>query len=206
MQLEQIPLDKLIADPRNSRVHGEKNMEVVKYSLRTHEQYAPLVVQKSTMIVIVGNARFQAMKELGWKKAWCLVKNITEDEARELSVLDNRSSELAAWNVEELATTLKQLEPLINVNDIGFTDNDMASLLDQLAPPPVEKEKPVGTKELPSGDANMPPPKEGGRFILVFANDEQKQFWMDLVGIDGKGVVYTVDDVSDEKKEIPEGM
>lgn len=69
MEIVTIPLDMLEFDPNNARTHPEKNIEAVKKSLTAFGQVEPLVVQESSSVVIGGNARLQAMRELGWTEA-----------------------------------------------------------------------------------------------------------------------------------------
>ncbi len=48
------PLSSLIQDPVNARKHNERNIEEICRSLREFGQHAPLVVQRSTGRVLVG--------------------------------------------------------------------------------------------------------------------------------------------------------
>lgn len=199
-----LPLSQLVEDPENARVHGDRNLSVIAESLKTNDQYAPLVIQKSTMRIVVGNGRYRAMRMMGWTEAWCVVKELNNEQARRLSLIDNRSAELASWDDRALATALKQLDSNISLNELGWSDSELSMLFDKAFPPAAKpgKDKPKegggksGTAP-PAGD----PSQKGGRFILVYADDEQKEFWMTLVGLDGNRVVYTTEDVKSEEGE-----
>ena len=65
ISLELIDVDKLIEYPDNPRVG---NVEEIKKSLVENAQYKPLIVNKKTMHVLVGNHTLQAMKELNYEK------------------------------------------------------------------------------------------------------------------------------------------
>ena len=58
----------LVHDPENPRAHSKENISAIKNSIKTHGQVEPLVVQKSTKMVIAGNARLGVMRDMGMKK------------------------------------------------------------------------------------------------------------------------------------------
>ena len=91
--VEEIDIDKLKEDPNNVRDHNLENIRMIKNSIKEYGQYKPLIVEKDTYIVKVGNGRLRAMKELGMKKCYCIVTDVKEG----LSVIDNRLNELSDW-------------------------------------------------------------------------------------------------------------
>src|SRR5262245_21001076 len=64
--VRRVPIDALVPDPANPRLHGEVNLDAIASSLRRFGQAEPLVVQKGTLRVIAGHGRLAAMKSLGW--------------------------------------------------------------------------------------------------------------------------------------------
>ena len=95
MEIVKIELSKLREDPLNLRRHGVENLEMIKKSLREYTQYKPLIVDRNTMTVMIGNGRLQAMRALGWKEADCILVDFNEHEG--LEVIDNRLNELSSW-------------------------------------------------------------------------------------------------------------
>ena len=94
MQPVKRRIDDLKPDPNNLRLHGEESLEMLKKSLLEYGQYKPLVVDTDG-VVRIGNGRFRAMKELGWKEAWCVELDFSKHTGVE--VLDNRLAELSNW-------------------------------------------------------------------------------------------------------------
>ena len=81
MEIKEVPLDQLKPDPANARKHSDRNIEEIIRSLKEFGQHAPLVVQKGTNRIIVGNGRYEAMQMLGWDKAYVVYvddDNVTE--------------------------------------------------------------------------------------------------------------------------------
>jgi ParB-like chromosome segregation protein Spo0J len=131
MQKKKVELKDINLDPRNTRKHDEKNIKVIKESLEKFGQYRPFVIQKEGMIIRVGNGMYQAMQELGIKEADAVIIDLNDDEATALSIIDNRSSELATWDNDLLAECLKDMpDNLLNIT--GFDSEDLKGILDGL--------------------------------------------------------------------------
>jgi len=74
---------------------------------------------------------YQAMQELGIKEADAVIIDLNDDEATALSIIDNRSSELATWDDDLLAELLKDMpDDLFNIT--GFDSEDLKGILDGL--------------------------------------------------------------------------
>lgn len=127
-QFEYVELKKLKPDKKNARVHGDRNIEEVKRSLLEFGQHAPLVVRKADNRIIVGNARFQAMKELSWDKALVLYVDDDEATAVKRSLADNRTGELAEWNDDILKELLESLGP-DDLDIPGWSEDELESML-----------------------------------------------------------------------------
>lgn len=118
------PIDKWTPDPNNARSHGERNMEAIRQSLRTYGQTKAIVVQASTGIVVAGNGTLQAAKDLGWKEIAATVVDMTDVEAAGFGLADNRSAELASWNLEVVAKIDKMLHAAGHPS-IGWMDHEL---------------------------------------------------------------------------------
>ncbi|MCC6678139.1 MAG: DNA modification methylase [Phycisphaerales bacterium] len=134
-----VPIGSLVPDASNARRHDEKNVAAIKASLSRWGQRLPLVVQKQGMVVRAGNGRLLAARELGWTHVAALVVEESEVEAVGYAIADNRTGELATWDDEALAKLLESL-PGDLAEVAGFSDEDLADLIDGLAPEAVEED------------------------------------------------------------------
>lgn len=75
---------------------------MIKNSIKSYGQYKPLIVDKNTMVVVVGNGRLQALKELGYETCKCILIESNE----QIPIIDNRLNELSEWNDKELQSWL----------------------------------------------------------------------------------------------------
>lgn len=71
--------------------------------------------------IICGHTRYEAAKALGLESVPCVIaRDLTPEQVRARRVADNRSSELALWDLEKLDEELAQLEQ--DGFDLGFGD------------------------------------------------------------------------------------
>jgi len=129
MQIQSIEISKLIPDPSNARKHSAKNLDAIKGSLAKFGQQKPIVVGKDN-VVIAGNGTLEAAKALGWDKINTVRTELTGPEAIAFAIADNRSGELAEWDLENLGASLKALGDMdFDLSAIGFDEKDLAKLV-----------------------------------------------------------------------------
>jgi hypothetical protein len=126
-----VPIADLLFHPRNPRKHNEKNIAVIRASLRLHGQYRPAVVSERTgqMVVVVGNGMLQAALAEGWTHLVAEPMKMTEARENELAITDNETAALAEWDREVLAAVMRDVD----------TGNDEA--LDKMLAELAEEEK-----------------------------------------------------------------
>lgn len=118
-----VELDKLRPDPKNARRHTERNVEAIRRSLESYGQRKAVVVRKGQ--IVAGHGTAEAAKLLGWTHlAAVTADDLTEAQAREYAVLDNRAPELAEWDTENL---LQQLDGFSSPEALGFSAEDLAA-------------------------------------------------------------------------------
>jgi ParB-like chromosome segregation protein Spo0J len=127
-----VPLGEITTLPGNPR---RGDVERIKASLARFGQRYPAVLRDG--IMIAGNHRLQAMRELGWTHIICCdADDLTEDEARAFALADNRSSDVATYNLDDLETELARLDDELRLA-AGYTPDDLADLMAGLDNAPV---------------------------------------------------------------------
>jgi hypothetical protein len=106
MEIEKIKLSELKLDLNNLRGHNEEEVHLLTRSLTIFGQYKPLIVDKATMEVKVGNGRLMAMRKLGWTECDCILLDWTDKKG--LEVIDNRLNELSSWQDKDLKKWFKE--------------------------------------------------------------------------------------------------
>lgn len=124
LKAQSVPLDELSEDSKNARIHDEKNLDAVRSSLKKFGQVEPLIVRKGPPnVVIGGNARLKVMRELGWSTASVVFVDLTDKQAAELGLVLNRSSELAAWDWQQIADLVNEFD--IDSLSVGFDPREI---------------------------------------------------------------------------------
>jgi hypothetical protein len=126
MEIKRIKILELIPDSNNAREHNQRNLDTIKSSLAKFSQVEPLIVNKRNNVVIGGNGRLEAMKQLGLTEVEVNYVDLDNTQASALSLALNRSAELATWNEEILQQTLNSLKlDDFKLDDIGFSIDDL---------------------------------------------------------------------------------
>ena len=123
-------IDELLPYQRNQKDHPEEQVRNLANSLRRFGWRQPVVIDENNVIVI-GHGRVLAAKELGMDTAPVIsAADLTEDEIRELRIIDNKTNE-SAWN-EYLQQDLQELtfegfdlfeEPASDLGGGGYSGN-----------------------------------------------------------------------------------
>lgn len=126
----EIPIDSVKPHPANPR---KGNVDAIVESIKVNGFYGSIVVQKSTMLILAGNHRWQAAKKVGMTKIPAVILDITDIQAKKILLADNRTSDYATYDQEELASLLKEVISDDSLKGTGFTAMDLEDLLEEVA-------------------------------------------------------------------------
>jgi ParB-like chromosome segregation protein Spo0J len=137
------PYDK---NPRNN----DDAVEAVAASLRQFGFRQPIVVDADG-VIICGHTRYKAAQKLGLAKVPVHVaQDLSPEQVKAYRIADNKTAELAEWNMDLLPIELKDLQAAdFDLSALGFDADELAALL---APP--------GTEGLTDPDSVPEPPEE----------------------------------------------
>lgn len=135
MEIMQVDVDSIIPNPNNCRVHTPENIDLIKKSLNAFDQYKPLVVQKSTRVILVGNGTYMAARELGWRTVGIVLADVDDATAEVMCVVDNRTAELSKWDMGLLKDIVSGMT-LNKIEEFEF-DADFINSLNDLCMEPV---------------------------------------------------------------------
>jgi hypothetical protein len=122
MNIETRAIDSLRPDSRNARKHGKKNLATIRASLEQFGQQRAAVI-RSDGTVLAGNGMLEAARSLGWSKLAVTVvpDGWSDEQSRAYALADNRTGELAEWDVAVLDEHLVELEVAgLDIESLGF--------------------------------------------------------------------------------------
>jgi len=125
-------LDELQPDPHNTRKHDARNMEAVRRSLDRFGWRTIVVARKSDKVILAGNARVAAAKELGWTDGPVVFVNDDKSTGTAYAIADNRTAELAEWDIANLTEAIAEMSVLEDsdlLDVVGFDDAELEALL-----------------------------------------------------------------------------
>ena len=103
---EVVPLDRLTPHPDNPR---RGSVEDIADSVDANGWYGALVVQQSTGRILVGNHRWQVLKERGKTTVPVIWLDVDDDRARRILLADNRTNDRATYDENALLSLLEDM-------------------------------------------------------------------------------------------------
>lgn len=129
MGVKSLNIEILIPNPRNPR-QIESSVGPVAQSIQEFGFLVPIVINEKN-VVLSGHARLAAAKSLGMKQVPAVVaKGLTEQQETAFMLADNRLSENASYNTEQLADLLKELTGAsYDVLQTGFNQEEIEAFI-----------------------------------------------------------------------------
>lgn len=104
-----MPIEDINLDPRNPRLHPERNIEDIARSLDNLGQHRLGVLSKDGWL-IVGNGMLKAAEKLGWTHLAVVKSDDEENIARLRSIADNRTQETSQFDWPVLKDIMQEID------------------------------------------------------------------------------------------------
>lgn len=128
MQVEAKSIDEIKPYENNPRDNDDA-VDAVANSIKEFGWQQPIVVDNEG-VIIAGHTRYKAAKKLGLKHVPVVVAdNLTPDQVKAYRLADNKTAELADWDMDLLNEELDQIRD-IDMSQFGFDDLDSLELED----------------------------------------------------------------------------
>lgn len=190
MEIREVSIKKLNPakyNPRKDLQPDDPEYIKLKRSMEEFGDVDPIVWNEQTGNIIGGHQRFKIYQEMGHKKIKVSVVNLTEKAEAVLNIALNKIS--GEWDYPKLKDLISEIDTgEFDIDLTGFDQEDLDKLFgwgtydDNLAPDKLEDVDIAGEDT------------RNKSFILVYTNDDDKEFFMQKLSIDGKKRVYTRED------------
>jgi len=130
VNIELRPLAEIKPYEKNPR-QNDAAVDAVAESIRRFGFRQPIVVDEAGVIVC-GHPRWKAAQKLGLAEVPVhIARDLTPEQVRAYRLADNKTAELAEWNLELLPIELAELQGAgIDWSLLGFDTDELAKLLD----------------------------------------------------------------------------
>ena len=109
-----------IKEYENNPRNNEPAVEAVANSIKSFGFKVPIIIDKNNVIV-AGHTRLRASRKLGYTEVPCVIADdLTEEQTKAFRLADNKTAELAEWNLEKLTNELQFIE--MDMEQFGFED------------------------------------------------------------------------------------
>lgn len=131
-------LGDLVPDPENRREHTARNIGMIEDSLSKVGAARSIVIDEGNRVLagngvlegagLAGITRVQVVEADGNTIIAVRRRGLTEEQKRLLAIYDNRTAELARWNLEQLAKDMDAGQEM----KLFFTNDEMQDLAEQM--------------------------------------------------------------------------
>ena len=146
MKIQLKKTSELIEYENNPR-NNDEAVDVVAESIKEFGFKVPIVID-SNNVIIAGHTRVKASIKLGLTEVPCIIADdLTEDQIKAFRLVDNKTAEVATWNMEKLEAEIIDID--MDLLDFGFEDfkslipdnasDDDFDVVDELPKVPVAK-------------------------------------------------------------------
>ena len=114
--MRRLKIESLNQDPENARIHSDDNIEAIRTSIGLVGAGRSIVIDEDG-VILAGNATVKAAEAAGIKEVQVVEtdgdvlvavrrRGLTREQRKQLAYADNRASELADWNLEQISADL----------------------------------------------------------------------------------------------------
>lgn len=143
MEIIKLKITEIKPYDKNPR-KNDGAVDAVAESIKQCGYCAPIVIDEDN-VILAGHTRLKALKKLKYKECECVRKvGMTEEQKRKYRLLDNKTNELAEWDIDLLKGELDGLDFLDF--DFGFDIADESApqaIVEDVAPEVDEENEPI---------------------------------------------------------------
>lgn len=109
MKITQKKINELKINPKNVRIHGEKQIDEFVKSIKMFGVIRPVVIDDKG-VILAGNGLYMALKKMGKKVVDVIeMKGLSEEEKAKLMLADNKIYALGVDNFQAIDNILSEL-------------------------------------------------------------------------------------------------
>ena len=125
LRIEYISIGKLTPNKKNARAHHADDIQCIKNSIEQFGMCDPIGVWGDDNIIVEGQGRLQALKELGYTEVPTIrLDFLSDEERRAYGIAHNKTAENSSWDFENLNAEMSDLSVDFDFSNFGFISSD----------------------------------------------------------------------------------
>lgn len=135
MQIIKLSIDELTPYESNVKIHTEEQIQQIKDSIEKFGNNDPIAICGENNIIVEGHGRYTALKELGYKEAYCIrLDHLSEKERKAYAIAHNKLTMNTGFDSELLRLELEDLQDIdFDLELTGFEDWELDNLLNPVS-------------------------------------------------------------------------
>lgn len=135
MQIIKLGIEELTPYENNAKKHTPEQIEQIKNSIQAFGNIDPLGIAGENNVIYVGNGRYIALKELGYKEAYCIrLDHLTEQERKAYAIAHNKLTMNTGLDDELLRAEMESLQDIdFDLELTGFEEWELEDMLDPMS-------------------------------------------------------------------------
>ena len=135
MQIIKLSIEELTPYESNAKKHTPEQIEQIKNSIQAFGNIDPLGIAGENNVIYVGNGRYIALKELGYKEAYCIrLDHLTEQERKAYAIAHNKLTMNTGFDDELLRAEMESLQDIdFDLELTGFEEWELEDMLDPMS-------------------------------------------------------------------------
>lgn len=135
MQIIKLGIEELTPYENNAKKHTPEQIEQIKNSIQAFGNIDPLGIAGENNVIYVGNGRYIALKELGYKEAYCIrLDHLTEQERKAYAIAHNKLTMNTGFDDELLRAEMENLQDIdFDLELTGFEEWELEDILDPMS-------------------------------------------------------------------------
>lgn len=126
MELVKLRVDEIHPYQNNPRYNDDAVL-VVEESIEQVGYISPIIVDENKEI-LCGHTRWKSLDNLGRHEIDCImVRGLTDEQKRKFRLLDNKTAEIASWDLDKLMGELEDLD----FGDFDFFSKEIEKMADK---------------------------------------------------------------------------
>ena len=119
LKTQKISLSALTKAEANAKIHTAEQIQHIKNSIQKFGMNDPIGVWGNKNIIVEGEGRYLACKELGINEVECIrLDHLTDEERRAYAIAHNMTQQETGFNLDILSSEIEKLD--FNFNDFGI--------------------------------------------------------------------------------------